>query len=218
VGFLIDHGFVWEGEEWHEPDRFSCSDPRNFLHWYGRSSRKLRLFAAACCRRFWSRLPAAARKAVEAAERFADRSLSRKALDAARRKVPTAYAGAEGEIAQNVAAYAAFPAAQAAAYGACEASYLLDDKAGRAWQCALLREIFPPADVVVCPAWIAANDGAVGKIARAAYDQGAFDLLPVLADALEEGGYDEPRVLAHCRGPGPHVRGCWVVDALLDQG
>jgi hypothetical protein len=25
-------------------------------------------------------------------------------------------------------------------------------------------------------------------------------------------------VLAHCRGPGPHVRGCWVVDLVLGKG
>jgi hypothetical protein len=152
---------------------------------------------------------------VEAAERFADGSLSRKALDAARRKVPTAYLGAEGEIALNAASYAAFLAAPAAAYGACEASYLLDENAGRAWQCDLLRDIFPPADVVARPAWLAANDGAVGKIAQAVYDERAFDRLPVLADALEDAGCDEPLVLAHCRRAGPHVRGCWVVDLLL---
>src|SRR5262249_27726724 len=117
VGFQIAHGLRWKGEGWREPDRFSCSDPRNFLHWCGRSPRKLRLFAAACCRRFWPRLPSAARKAVESAERFADGSLSRKALDAARRKVPTVYLGTEGEVALNAASYAAFLRAQAAAYG-----------------------------------------------------------------------------------------------------
>ena len=32
-------------------------------------------------------------------------------------------------------------------------------------------------------------------------------------DALEEAGCDHPDVLTHCRRPGPHARGCWVVDA-----
>ncbi len=45
----------------------------------------------------------------------------------------------------------------------------------------------------------------------------AFDRLPILADALEEAGCDHPDVLAHCRGPGPHARGCWVVDLVLGK-
>ncbi|MEO2091370.1 MAG: hypothetical protein ABGY75_18080, partial [Gemmataceae bacterium] len=44
--------------------------------------------------------------------------------------------------------------------------------------------------------------------------EGKFDRLPILADALEEAGCDETDILAHCRGPGPHVRGCWVVDLI----
>ena len=24
-------------------------------------------------------------------------------------------------------------------------------------------------------------------------------------------------ILDHCRGPGPHVRGCWVVDLILGK-
>jgi hypothetical protein len=38
----------------------------------------------------------------------------------------------------------------------------------------------------------------------------AFDRLPALADALEAAGCGSPDVLDHCRGSGPHVRGCWV--------
>ena len=28
---------------------------------------------------------------------------------------------------------------------------------------------------------------------------------------------DHPDVLAHCRGDGPHARGCWVVDLVLGK-
>jgi hypothetical protein len=42
----------------------------------------------------------------------------------------------------------------------------------------------------------------------------AFDRLPILADALEEAGCDNAEMLAHCRGPGPHVRGCWALDLV----
>jgi hypothetical protein len=38
-----------------------------------------------------------------------------------------------------------------------------------------------------------------------------------LGDALEEAGCSDEEILAHLRGPGPHVRGCWVVDLLLNK-
>jgi hypothetical protein len=41
--------------------------------------------------------------------------------------------------------------------------------------------------------------------------------LAVLADALEESGFADTAFLSHLRGPGPHVRGCHVVDALLGK-
>ena len=49
------------------------------------------------------------------------------------------------------------------------------------------------------------------------HDDRAFDRLPILADALEDAGCDNADVLAHCRGEGPHVRGCWVVDLILGK-
>jgi hypothetical protein len=55
-------------------------------------------------------------------------------------------------------------------------------------------------------------------LARGIEQDGAFDRLPVLADALEEAGCDDRVVLDHCRGPGPHGRGCWVVDLVLSKG
>jgi hypothetical protein len=42
----------------------------------------------------------------------------------------------------------------------------------------------------------------------------AFERMPELADALAEAGCSNPDILSHCHGPGPHVRGCWVVDLL----
>lgn len=42
----------------------------------------------------------------------------------------------------------------------------------------------------------------------------AFDLYPFLADALEEADCQDPLLLAHLRGPGPHFRGCWVIEHL----
>jgi hypothetical protein len=39
--------------------------------------------------------------------------------------------------------------------------------------------------------------------------------LAVLADALEDAGCGDAELLGHLRGPGVHVRGCWVVDLLI---
>lgn len=90
-----------------------------------------------------------------------------------------------------------------------------------------------------CP-WLTHDDGKVAKIARVIYDERRWDLMPMLADALEEAGCDNEEMLRHCRGQelreadgpgvavgsntsiwrslrGPHVRGCWVIDLLLGK-
>jgi hypothetical protein len=59
---------------------------------------------------------------------------------------------------------------------------------------------------------------AVVGIAQRIYEEGDFAALPVLADALEEAGCTDADILTHCRWGGEHVRGCWVVDALLGKG
>jgi hypothetical protein len=38
-----------------------------------------------------------------------------------------------------------------------------------------------------------------------------------VADALEDAGCTVAAVLDHCRQPGEHVRGCWVLDLLLSR-
>jgi hypothetical protein len=83
-------------------------------------------------------------------------------------------------------------------------------------QCRLLREIFgnPFRPVVADPRWLTST---VRGLASAIYAERAFDRLPILADALEDAGCDHADVLAHCRGDGPHVRGCWVVDLILGK-
>jgi hypothetical protein len=45
-----------------------------------------------------------------------------------------------------------------------------------------------------------------------------FDRMPELADALRGVGCTDADILSHCRGPGPHVKGCWAVDLLLGKG
>jgi hypothetical protein len=85
--------------------------------------------------------------------------------------------------------------------------------------CDFIRDIFgnPFRPVTTDPAWLTWNDGTARKLAQTIYDERRFELLPILADALEESGCDNADILTHCRGPGPHVHGCWVVDLLLGK-
>lgn len=64
-------------------------------------------------------------------------------------------------------------------------------------------------------------------LAKSIFAERAFDRLPVLADALLDADCDEEAVLRHCRGTElhlkelneaqPHVRGCWVVELVLER-
>ena len=83
-------------------------------------------------------------------------------------------------------------------------------------QAALVRDVFgsPPRPAVLDPAWLTST---VVQLAGGIYADRAFDRLPILADALQDAGCDDPNVLAHCHEGGPHVRGCWVVDLLTGR-
>jgi hypothetical protein len=83
-------------------------------------------------------------------------------------------------------------------------------------QCDLVRCIFgnPFRVVHLDPAWLTPQALAV---AGTAYVEDSWDGLPLLADALEEAGCSDAAILSHLRGPGPHFRGCWVVDLLLGK-
>lgn len=66
------------------------------------------------------------------------------------------------------------------------------------------------------PAWLTSD---VCALARGIYDEKAFDRMPILADALQDAGCENDDVLSHCRdAKQTHVRGCWVVDLLLEKG
>jgi hypothetical protein len=54
-------------------------------------------------------------------------------------------------------------------------------------------------------------------LARSLYQERRFEELPVLGDALEELGCQDAAILEHCREPGPHFWGCWVVDLVLND-
>lgn len=86
-------------------------------------------------------------------------------------------------------------------------------------QSMLLRDLVgnPFSPVELPPGLLTWREGTINRLARGIYDQEAFDDMPVLADALEEAGEAPGELLAHCRGPGPHYRGCWALALLAPE-
>jgi hypothetical protein len=84
----------------------------------------------------------------------------------------------------------------------------------RSAQAAVLRDLVGPLPfrtVALDPAWLTDR---VADFARTIYEQGRFEELPILADLLEDCGCTDTDLLDHCRGPGPHFRGCWALDLV----
>jgi len=79
-----------------------------------------------------------------------------------------------------------------------------------------IRDVFgnPFRSITIEPSWLTST---VVVLAGSIYDERAFDQMPILADALQDAGCDNENILNHCRQPGGHVRGCWVVDLLLGK-
>jgi hypothetical protein len=72
-----------------------------------------------------------------------------------------------------------------------------------------------PSDLTaLLPAW---RTDTVVSLAHQMTESCDFSAMPILADALQDAGCDNADILSHCRGPGPHVRGCWVVDLVLGK-
>ena len=87
----------------------------------------------------------------------------------------------------------------------------------------LIREVFvsPFRTEIFSPEF---RTGDVVSLAKVAYfdrdpSTGALnnERLMILADAVQEAGCEEAALLEHLRGDGPHVRGCWVMDLILDK-
>ena len=218
-----------------ETQWLACEDPGPMLEFLrGKTSdRKLRLFACACVRRL-SCSNGEYRTAVSVSEHFADGKASKKELNRTRATF--------GPLARNSSDWVARTAIRAALDRvARRAAKLAADYAGdyfyrhapgreihggpdprlahaaeRKIQSAILKDILdcPFRSIRVNPIWLTST---VSKLAEAIYEDRFFDRLPILADALEDAGCANADILNHCRGPGPHVRGCWGIDLLLGK-
>jgi hypothetical protein len=199
----------------------ACGDPADMLRLLeGRASeRKLRLFATACCRQpaFVYHLRSRDEAAVDVAERYADGQADRDELRLA------------GQQAQTLGPTCCCePGARLAAYRWVDWVYRPPSSAPdrRRVAAGLLGDIFgnPFLTVPIDPAWRSWHGGVLVGLAQAAYENRHLPLghldnthLLVLADALEEVGCAEPQILGHLRSGGAHVRGCFVVDAVLGK-
>jgi hypothetical protein len=191
------------------------------------SPRKMRLFAVACCRRLLDRVPVSPedKEAVEVAERFADGKASLKELGDAGASISTDWTAAAvceagGVEGASECAYEVMVSAphQATYPPGSDKTVRAFFSASEAWerqaQVCLIRCIFgnPFRPLTVAPTWRTAD---VLRLAETIYAERAFDRLPILADALEEVGCNDAQLLGHLRGPGPHYRGCFALDAVL---
>ena len=215
------------GAEW-----LACENPNHALSLLRavgvRSRRKDRLAAVAGLRHFWSDLSAEQRRAVTAAERYADGEIRFPELRAAAARAGSGASGrlpdAAARVTDRVAADALWMTAvlylPVVFGGPVYTDPPFQDARAYADQgrpmMAILRCSFgnPFRPVTADPRWLSST--AV-TLARTIYEGRAFDRLPILADALEEAGCDVSALLDHCRGDGPHVRGCWVVDLLTGR-
>jgi hypothetical protein len=210
------------------------------------SERKWHLFAVACCRRYWDLLrEEGSRTAVLVAERFADGLATREELAGAREEANWTAGGGDGFGPERCCMdLDDRPYNSAAAAGVIEATFdILESRKTAAdlaglprsqwvkshagltneqWvdECRavadLLRDIFgnPFPPITIDPARLTPN---VVAVAWTIYQERAFDRMPELAEALEAAVCSDAEILRHCRQPGPHVRGCWVVDLILGK-
>jgi hypothetical protein len=205
--------------------------------------RRLRLFACGCCRMEISWLEGRGRRALDVAEQLADREVTEeqrrdaeqavvqeadklwgfaeRMRGATRRRLGKKYyalcavrdALAIVELHKAVGSSVSMLANLLGKFGD------ISHEEGQQWQSAVadtLRDVFgnPFRPVSFDTSW---TTPTVTALANAIYTDRAFHRLPLLAGGLEEAGCDNPYVIAHCRSPGPHVRGCWVVDLLLGK-
>jgi hypothetical protein len=230
-----------------EAEWLACDDPvplMDILSDCAPSERKLRLFACDCCRRFEHRMTDVDRVVVDAIEHCAEGLITHEMIYA-RAGVPkgtgappygfgyTHGSGSAVDVARVIreaAGTSAWVSATRTRASTVDAVRIAEGATGRAaeWkrQSAALRCIFGNSFryVSFSREWLTDTVLVLGNGMYASRD---FNAMPILADALQEvpsakregfAGCDTAEVLDHCRAPGPHCRGCWVVDLVLGKG
>jgi hypothetical protein len=213
-----------------EAEWLVCTDPKpmlDFLQFRSphrkTSDRKFRLFSVACCRRIWHFLAdERSTKAVKVVEQFADREPNQKTMKEAvkaaweARSVSPSWAARAAYEAARDSWQTARAAGRAGKVHGDEKEFYAETQA----QGLLIRDLFGPLPfrpVSIDPAWLTWYDGLLVSMSQKMYDSRDFSNMPILADALVEAGCTNADILAHCREPGEHVRGCWVLDLLLGK-
>jgi hypothetical protein len=212
-----------------EAEWAASTDPDRMLQVLGAraSVRKLRLFAVACCLRLHHLQPDERfRDIIETIGRFADGETSTEEIEKVRNESGvtigflTGFLGDLYQPSRFGEAATPIQLRQVMMRILARVRYLKgtgEKAAVPQQQCGLLREIFGPDPLLavsIGPAWLTPT---VVTLARGIYAEKAFDLMPVLGDALEDAGCNDDSILAHCRQAEGHVRGCWVVDLLLGR-
>jgi hypothetical protein len=210
-----------------EAEWLAATDPTPMLEFVkGKvSDRKLRLLACTWCRAVWYQLANnLCRAAVELSERAADDSSVISEMAKVREAAWATSTDTRG-FSHSGRKGAGYNAALYASIGemwhmgiVLESTQLLATRPGfRHRQCEMIREmvyVLPFRPMTADPSWLTSS---VLALAEGIYADRAFDRMPILADALQDAGCDNTDILNHCRGDGPHVRGCWVVDLLLGK-
>jgi hypothetical protein len=198
------------------------------------TERKRQLLACALCRRFWRFLSGyeQAKDGIAVAERHADGLADAKALMQAHDRIAalrnrlSATRGSQYhdhyQALDCVALACSPPTSQRVTL-----SRGGDLRLPYEQLLGLLRDVFanpfrPPSLSADLFAW---QGGTIVQLAQAAYDERRMPAatldparLAVLADALDDAGCADEEITSHLREPGPHVRGCWVVDLILGKG
>jgi hypothetical protein len=205
-----------------EAEWLTATDPTPMLEFLQKktSNRKLRLFNCHCCRQLSGKIREERNIAVlEAAEAYAEGIITSEEMESKGARwfdfdQPFPLAGTwqralhltthvDSEIRSRLIAATAARSSD-------------NQKKEEAKQVGFIKDIFgnPFHPITLSPSWLTST---VLSLAQKMYDTCDFSAMPILADALQDASCDNETILTHCRGPGPHVRGCFVIDLLTGR-